>query len=70
MEWLTFQLLLTARMGYRIERMGDWEAGTIIGKNHKGAIVTLDERKSKIRMAMPVSSKKARGVTDAILYLF
>ncbi len=29
------------------ERIGDWEADTIIGKNHKGAIVTLDERKSK-----------------------
>ncbi len=52
------------------ERVGDWEGDTIIGKNHKGAIVTLDERKSKIRLAMPVSSKKARGVTDAVISLF
>ncbi|SMN00146.1 Mobile element protein [uncultured Candidatus Thioglobus sp.] len=33
------------------ERVGDWEADTIIGKNHKGAIVTLDDRKSKLRLA-------------------
>jgi len=33
------------------ERVGDWEADTIIGKNHRGAIVTLDERKSKLRLA-------------------
>jgi len=48
------------------ERVGDWEADTMIGKNHKGAFVTLDERKSKLRLALPVSSKKAHEVTDAI----
>ena len=26
------------------ERIGDWEADTMIGKNHKGALVTLDDR--------------------------
>lgn len=51
------------------ERVGDWEADTIIGKNHKGAIVTLDERKSKLRLAMPTGTKAARGVTDAINHL-
>ncbi len=39
-------------------RVGDWEADTIIGKNHKGAIVTLDERKSKLRLAAPLRVKK------------
>jgi len=29
------------------ERIGDWEADTVIGRNHKGAIITLVERKSK-----------------------
>ena len=48
------------------ERVGDWEADTMIGKNHKGAFVTLDERKSKLRLALPVASKKAHEVTDAI----
>ena len=52
------------------QRVGDWEADTIICKNHKGAIVTLDDRKSKLRLAMPTGSKKARSVTDAILNLF
>ena len=51
------------------ERVGDWEADTIIGKNHKGAIVTLDERKSKLRLAMPTGTKAARAVTDAINHL-
>lgn len=52
------------------ERVGDWEADTIIGKNHRGAIVTLDERKSKLRLAMPTGTKAARSVTDAIKSLF
>ena len=50
-------------------RVGDWEADTIIGKNHKGAIVTLDERQSKLRLAAPLPTKKARGVTDAMIAL-
>ncbi len=45
-------------------RFGDWEADTIIGKNHKGAIVTLDERKSKLRLAAPLQGKKAQLVTE------
>ncbi|MBN4063720.1 IS30 family transposase [Cardiobacterium sp. AH-315-I02] len=52
------------------ERVGDWEADTMIGKNHKGVFVTLDERKSKLRLAMPVSSKRARDVTDAMINIF
>jgi len=52
------------------ERVGDWEADTMIGKNHKGVFVTLDERKSKLRLAMPVNNKKAREVTDAMIRLF
>jgi IS30 family transposase len=52
------------------ERVGDWEGDLIIGKNHKGAIVTLDERKSKLRLAMPTGGKKATKVRDAIIELF
>ena len=51
------------------ERVGDWEADTIIGKNHKGAIVTLDERKSKLRLALPLPGKKALYVKDAMIEL-
>jgi IS30 family transposase len=51
-------------------RVGDWEADTIIGKNHKGAIVTLDERKSKLRLAAPLQGKKAQLVPEAMIKLF
>ncbi len=52
------------------ERIGDREADTIIGKNHKGAVVTLDERKSKPRLAAPLPGKKAEYVEDAMISLF
>ena len=51
------------------ERIGDFEADTIIGKNHKGAIVTLDDRKSKLRLAAPLAGKKAKYVKEAIVSL-
>jgi len=51
------------------ERIGDWEADTIIGKNYQGAIVTLDERKSKLRLAFPLSGKKAQPVLDATVLM-
>ncbi len=51
------------------ERVGDWEADTIIGKNHQGAIVTLDDRKSKLRLAFPLLGKKATLVKEAMLLL-
>ncbi len=44
------------------ERLGDWEADTMIGKNHKGALVTLDERVSKLRLVYPLARKKAIAV--------
>ena len=48
------------------EVFGHWEADTIIGKTHKGAIVTLDERISKLRLAYPLNSKHKNGVSAAI----
>lgn len=51
------------------ERVGDWEMDTIIGKNHKGAIVTMDERKTKLRLAYPLLGKKAQYVQEAIIKL-
>lgn len=50
-------------------RLGDWEADTMIGKGHKGALVTLDERKSKLRLAFPVANKAAEAVTGSIIAL-
>ncbi len=54
----------------RRKRVGDREADTIIGKNHKGAIVTVDERKTKLRLAAPLPGKKAKDVKEAMIPLF
>ncbi len=51
------------------KRVGDWETDTLIGKNHKGAIITLDERKSKLRLAAPLQSKRAQHVKRAAIDL-
>ena len=48
-------------------RIGDWEADTVIGKGHKGVLVTLSERVSKLNLIAHVPSKHADGVTDAII---
>ena len=47
-------------------RIGDWEGDTVIGKNHKGGIVTLAERKSRFVLAGHIRSKHADGVTAVI----
>ena len=51
------------------ERLGDWEADTMIGSHHKGALVTLDERVSKLRLAFPLAHKKSKAVKEAIVAL-
>lgn len=50
-------------------RIGDWEGDTIIGKGHKGAVVTLVERKSKLTLALQVDKKTEENVTAAIIAL-
>ena len=49
------------------ERVGDWELDTIIGKNHKGAIVTAVERKLKFSCMRRVPKKEASLVADAVI---
>ncbi len=51
------------------QRVGDWEADTVIGAMHKGAIVTLDERVSKLRLALPQIGKFAKETKDSIIEL-
>jgi len=51
------------------ERLGDWEADTIIGKGHKGVLVTLADRVSKKTLIAAVPSKHAEVVKDAIIRL-
>jgi transposase, IS30 family len=50
-------------------RFGDFEVDTIIGKDHKGAIVTLVDRKSKYTLMKIVEYKRADVVTKAIIDL-
>jgi len=48
------------------ERLGDWEADTIIGKRHKQAIVSLTERKSRFALIYKVERKTSDQVTKTI----
>jgi len=48
-------------------RFGDWEADTIIGLDHKGCIVTLVDRKTKLALIANVKNKKAETVKNAII---
>jgi len=41
------------------QRYGDWEIDTIVGKGHKGAIVTLVERKSNFILIRKLKNKNA-----------
>lgn len=47
-------------------RIGDWEADTIIGQHHRGAILSLVERKSKLRRLKKVEHNTAELVEQAI----
>ncbi|MDQ6966199.1 MAG: IS30 family transposase [Mariprofundaceae bacterium] len=53
----------------RKARIGDWEGDTIIGKGHKGAIVSLVERKSIYTLLEKLERKKADLVADAEIRL-
>lgn len=50
-------------------RVGDWEADLVIGKGHKGAIVTLAERRSRLYLALPIAHKTKELTTAAITAL-
>lgn len=51
------------------DRLGDWELDTVIGKGHKGALVTLTERKSRLALLAKVRGKSADGVKEVIFPL-
>ena len=50
-------------------RVGDFEADTVIGGKHKGAIVTLAERRTRLFFAFPIFKKTAELTNDAIIRL-
>lgn len=47
-------------------RLGDWEIDTIIGREHKGAVVSMVERHSKLTLLAQVSRKTAQEVEGAL----
>ena len=51
------------------ERVGDWEADTIISKGKQTAIVTLTERKSRLTLMKKVKDCTAKTVRKAIIDL-
>jgi transposase, IS30 family len=48
-------------------RLGDWELDTIIGREHKGAIVSMVERHSKLTRLAHVKQKTAQEVKEALI---
>jgi len=50
-------------------RFGDWEADTIIGKHHKGALVSLVDRKSKLALVGKLHQRTAESVRQMIIRL-
>ena len=50
-------------------RFGDWEADTIIGHHHKGCMVTLVERKTKLTLVANTKDKTSENVTKNIIRL-
>ena len=48
------------------QRLGDWEGDTVIGKGHRGALVTLVERQSLFTVIKNVCRKTAELVRRAV----
>ncbi len=51
------------------QRFGDWEVDTIIGKNHKTAILTATERKSQFELMVKTNGTKAASITKQMINL-
>ena len=50
-------------------RIGDWEADTVIGRNHRQAIVSIVERKTGFTLIRKVERKTAQAVSQAMIGL-
>jgi IS30 family transposase len=49
------------------QRIGDWEADTIVGKGHQQAIVSLTERRSKLVLLRKVEKATSEAVSQAMI---
>ena len=59
-----------AKIVERKNRLGDWEGDTIVGAKHKGAIVSMVDRKSKFTLLALVDRATAENVNRAIIESF
>lgn len=50
------------------ERLGDWEADTIIGRERCGGIISLVERRSRYCLLQKVPTKSAQTVAEAVCH--
>jgi len=50
-------------------RIGDWERDLVIGKNHKGALLSIVDRVSKMTLIKKTESKSSDVVAEATLQL-
>lgn len=48
-------------------RIGDWEGDTIIGKNHRGALISMVERKSLFTVIEPVKNRTSCHVRQKLV---
>lgn len=53
----------------RKSRIGDWEVDTVIGKDHRGAIITLVERKTKFTIIRNIACRTTELVTGMVIAL-
>jgi IS30 family transposase len=53
----------------RKRRFGDWEADTIVGARHKGGILSVVERKSKLTRLRKLATKAAAEMKDNAIVL-
>jgi IS30 family transposase len=51
------------------QRIGDWEIDLIIGKNHKGAILTATERKTCYELMVLLPNKSSKTIKRALINL-
>ncbi|MCF6333767.1 MAG: IS30 family transposase, partial [Draconibacterium sp.] len=51
------------------QRVGDWEIDTIVGKDNKGAIVTIAERATAFVLIAMLNGKNAQELAEAVVKL-
>ncbi len=52
-----------------LSRLGDFEGDTIIGKDHKGDLLTLVDRVSKLTKIKPLASKNAENLANSLIQI-